>query len=79
MKLIKDFIDRQRERNRNDRDRDIREEFKLGELGGDFWITHNGVGIVRISPLENMESVASRLHELREAAIDFDKSKRNAI
>lgn len=72
-KLIRRWIDRKKDSFRRQRDNDIREEFKVVELDGKLWITHNGVAFEEMDPSKSADEVTHLLLKARETAIRYDK------
>lgn len=72
MKLIQDFMNRQRAKAKEERIQDICTDFMVKEKDGRFWITHMGVAILEISPLDNAESISENLHNLRQTALKYE-------
>ena len=74
-KLIRRWIDRKKDSFRKQRDQDIREEFKVAELDGKLWITHNGTAFAEMDPSKSADEVTHMLLRARETAIRHDKLK----
>lgn len=74
-KLIRNWIDKKKNKYRRQRDNDIRDEFKVVELDGKLWITHNGTAFAEIDSIQSADEVANRLLKARETAIRYDKLK----
>lgn len=72
MKYIQDLIERLRSKARKQRSKEMCADFVVAERNGRFWITHMGVAIAEISPLENARNMAERLHDLRQTALNYE-------
>ena len=73
--ILRNWLDHKKEGFRKQRDHDIREEFKVVELDGKLWITHNGCAFAEMDPKQSADDVTHHLFKARETAIRYDKLK----
>lgn len=75
MKIVKKWIDLQKEKSRKERREAIIKEFRIKEIGKEFFITHNDVAIAQIMPDETSVQISEKLNNIRNVALIYDDRK----
>lgn len=73
MERLKQLIEKRKEKTRLQKDAELKAEFKVVERAHKLWLTHNGVAFMEMPWDMTASDVASKLAEVRETAIIYDK------
>ena len=73
MERLKKLIEKRKEKSRLQKDAEIKSEFRVVERDNKLWLTHNGVAFMEMPWDMTSSDVASKLAEVRETAITYDK------
>lgn len=79
MKIIRKWLDHQKEKSRKERREAIMKEFDVKEIGKEFFITHNNVAIVQIMPDETSCQISEKLNNIRHVALIYDDLKKSEL